>query len=121
MNKSKSTPSRPETPKRFQDMTAEELAAETAQYDAEMLDPVGQTKPLSRQMRARHERVMRKAPRHPGGRPRVGKGAVMVGVSIERGLLEDADAYSKKSGISRSELVATGLRMAMKRKNKSAG
>jgi hypothetical protein len=50
-----------------------------------------------------------------GGRPRVGRGATRVLISVERGLLEDADAYARRAKMSRSELFSRGIR-AMIRK-----
>ncbi|HSI37379.1 MAG: hypothetical protein ACAI43_03125 [Phycisphaerae bacterium] len=107
----------PKPPKRFRDMTPAEREAATSQYDAEMIDVESQTRPLSPESAARHERARRK---NPGGRPVVGKGAVVISLSVERGLLEQADAYAQVAGVSRSELVATGLRLLMNRKVKPA-
>jgi hypothetical protein len=47
------------------------------------------------------------------GRPRVGKGAKIVPVSIERGLLKQADAFAREHGLKRSQMVAQGLRLVM--------
>ena len=44
------------------------------------------------------------------GRPRVGKGAKTISLTVERELLRQADAYAKRHGISRAMLVARGLR-----------
>jgi hypothetical protein len=43
------------------------------------------------------------------GRPKVGKGARVISLSVERGLLELADAYARRTGMSRAQLVARGL------------
>ena len=43
------------------------------------------------------------------GRPKVGKGAVQVSVALERALLKRADAFAKRNGLNRSQLVARGL------------
>jgi ribbon-helix-helix CopG family protein len=51
----------------------------------------------------------------PVGRPVVGAGAERVTFSIERELLAAADAFARASGRSRSDLIAEGLRLAMKR------
>lgn len=47
------------------------------------------------------------------GRPRRGAGATVISVSVEQGLLERADWTAKRLGITRSELIARGLRAAM--------
>ena len=44
------------------------------------------------------------------GRPRVGKGAKTISLTVEKGLLKQADAYAKRHGLSRAMLVAQGLR-----------
>jgi hypothetical protein len=48
------------------------------------------------------------------GRPKVGQGSKVVSVSIERGLLQRSDAYARDHGISRAQLIAKGLEMALK-------
>lgn len=47
------------------------------------------------------------------GRPKVGEGAKRVLVSIEQGLLAEADATASRLHVSRSELIARGLRAAI--------
>lgn len=44
------------------------------------------------------------------GRPVVGRGAERISLTIERGLLEEADAIRADVGLNRSQLVAIGLR-----------
>ena len=43
------------------------------------------------------------------GRPKVGKGAKTISLTVERDLLAKADAFAKKHGMSRANLVAHGL------------
>jgi hypothetical protein len=43
------------------------------------------------------------------GRPRIGKGARRVQVTLEGDLLERADRYVKIHGITRSQLIARGI------------
>jgi hypothetical protein len=45
-----------------------------------------------------------------GGRPRIGAGARRINVTVEQTLLNHADAYARRNGISRAALVAEGLR-----------
>ena len=47
------------------------------------------------------------------GRPRRGAGATVISISVERGLLERADWTAQRLGITRSELIARGLRAAL--------
>lgn len=75
--------------------------------ECETIQP-GDGRPLTADEKARHQRVLNK-----GGRPRIGKGAARVNVTIERGLLAKADRYAKRCGISRAELIANGLKRAM--------
>jgi hypothetical protein len=48
------------------------------------------------------------------GRPKVSKGAKVVSVSIERGLLDRSDRYARSKGMTRAQLIAKGLEMALK-------
>ena len=94
---------RPAAQKRVQEMTPAELEEFTKVYD----EPNVPTSPLTPAMRAEWERT-----RKPG-RPRVGKGAQRVLITVERGLLQQADAYARQNGKTRSELIAMGLRRVM--------
>lgn len=67
-----------------------------------------ESKPLTAADRRRFERVKKKL-----GRPKVGKGARVVSVSVEKELLDSADAFAKREGIGRTELFVRGLRLAM--------
>lgn len=73
---------------------------------------LAETQPLSATERKEWARIMRQD-RKQRGRPRVGLGAQRVPVSIERGLLHRADAFAKRKGVSRSQLVARGLELAL--------
>ena len=95
--------------KRYVEMTKRELAAATREYDREMLDVPAV--PVPPEVRARHDRIIKKRGR---GRPVVGRGAKRVLITVERGLLTHADSYARRQGMSRSELIALGLKMAMK-------
>ncbi|HZL36051.1 MAG TPA: hypothetical protein VFC78_12115 [Tepidisphaeraceae bacterium] len=44
------------------------------------------------------------------GRPKVGKGAKTISLTVEMGLLKRADAYARRHGLSRATLVARGLK-----------
>jgi hypothetical protein len=68
----------------------------------------------SRPLNASERRQWRKfVARSRMGRPRVGKGAKTISLTVELGLLKQADAYAKRHGISRAKLVAQGLMAVM--------
>lgn len=101
----KEKPVDPSLPGRYGRMTAAELDAEVAQYDLENVE----TFPLTADMKAQHNRAKKKR-----GRPKIGKGAKDVMISVEKDLLKLADAYAKKNRLTRSELFARGLRVFLK-------
>ena len=85
---------------------ASELAEDTARYDREMvIDEFG---PMTAAARARWARAKRKP-----GRPRRGKGAKVISVSVERGLLSRSDALAKDLGLSRAGLIERGLKAVL--------
>lgn len=57
------------------------------------------------------KKVLRRAAKR--GRPQVGRGAEKVRVSVERGLLAEADRMAEALHVSRSELIARGLRAVL--------
>src|SRR5450432_1957926 len=95
--------------KSYAEMSTEELEAATAKYD-EPFVALRESRPLRAKDKIIHEQA-RKA-----GRPKIGKGAERVLVTIEGGLLSEADAYAKRHGMKRAELIARGLRLAMEKK-----
>jgi hypothetical protein len=66
------------------------------------------SKPLSPKLR----KLWRKA-KGNGGRPRVGRGAKRVLLSIERGLLEQADSFAHRQGMTRSEVFSRGVKAVL--------
>jgi len=100
--------------KRYRDMTLAELKEATKEYDKPDLNP----KPL------RVPKAIRDADRRIrkglGGRPKIGRGAKRVLFTVEKGLLADADRTARTLKISRSELIAKGLRMAIAKSRKTA-
>jgi hypothetical protein len=99
--------------KRYQDMTLDEVRAATKEFDAEHAGTPG--RPLTPSMKVRNAKAVKaaKAIARKRGRPRVGKGAASVMVSLERGLLAKADALAEAQGMSRSEMIAQGLLLLM--------
>lgn len=72
--------------------------------------------PMSPAMRRRWDAAQRTGKKVKRGRPRKSPDAKtrIVPVSIEPLLLQQVDKYAKTAGISRSRLVAEGLRLRMK-------
>jgi outer membrane PBP1 activator LpoA protein len=95
--------------KPFDQMTAAELRAATKEFD-EAFVALEKSRPLSPAQKARHQRAKRRRP----GRPKVGAGAARVLISVERGLLKDADAYARRHGLTRAAVVAQGLRSVLR-------
>jgi hypothetical protein len=62
----------------------------------------------SRPLNARERRQWRRF-KSKMGRPKVGKGARTISLTVERDLLKQADAYARQHGLSRAKLVARGL------------
>jgi hypothetical protein len=96
---------------RFLALTDAEKDEEVAQYER----PI----PLSRDglpgepLTPGMKKAWREAKRKLRGRPVVGRGAKRILVTVERGLLDDADRFAKGRQMKRSELIAVGLRLAM--------
>jgi hypothetical protein len=91
--------------KKYWNMTTEELAKATEEFDQEgVADTFG---PMTRQA----EVAWRKARRKPArSRSSIGRSLKVVSLSIETGLLKQADHLARKRGISRAKLVEEGLR-----------
>jgi len=93
---------------RFLSLTDAQKDAEVASFE-KGIDP-REWHPLTPAQRKQWTRIKRKI-----GRPRVGKGAKIVPISIERGLLQEADSFAKRHKLKRSQMVAQGLRLVMKK------
>ena len=90
--------------KKFWNMTTNELAEATREFDQE---GIAET---FRPMTPSEEAAWRSAvQKRPDGRHRNGKGIKVISLGIDAGLLKRADAVAKKRGISRARLVAEGL------------
>jgi hypothetical protein len=75
------------------------------QLDGETLkESLARSRPLNARERGQWRRFKAKM-----GRPKVGKGAKTISLTVESDLLKQADAYAKRHGISRAKLVAWGL------------
>lgn len=93
--------------KPYDQMNAAELAEATREYDREQLGTPG--RPLTKRDQALHRRAKKL------GRPRKGAGSAVVGISIERGLLKQADALAKRRKIGRSEMFVSAVRAELER------
>jgi hypothetical protein len=91
---------------RFEKMKAHELAEATERYGREMV--VDEFKPMGAAARRRWERARRKP-----GRPKRGKGAKVISVSVERELLSRSDDLARNLGVSRSSLIERGLKAVL--------
>jgi hypothetical protein len=89
-------------------MTTAELREATKEFDREF--SMDSFRPLTPAQRALWEKK-----RPLRGRPRVGQGAAVVSVSIEKGLLSKTDRLAKKMKTSRAKLVAEGLQVVLSR------
>ena len=91
---------------RYEQMTAAELARATAEFDREFVaDSFAAASPGERRW---FERARRKP-----GRPREGRGARVISVSVEGELLERADALARDLGVTRARLIARGLKAVL--------
>jgi hypothetical protein len=100
--------------KRFMALTDVQKDAEVAIYDKY---PKGfPSKPLREADKALHQvaRARGRGTARAAGRPRVGKGAKIVPLSIERGLLKQADSFARRHKLKRSQMVADRFRLVMK-------
>jgi hypothetical protein len=95
--------------KPYQQMTTAELAEATRQYDKP--GTIDRTRPMTRAERAKERKA-----RHAGGRPRIGRGAERINITIERNLLAQTDAMARQKKIGRSEMIALGLKLLIRRK-----
>lgn len=96
--------------KPYWDMTGAELAQATVEYDAPGAEP--KFLPTPKRLKARHDKIVGTI-RRRRGRPVVGAGAERVQVTMEHDLLVRADEFARKSGITRSQLIARGLRAVL--------
>jgi hypothetical protein len=68
-----------------------------------------ETRPLSEKGKLLWNRAKR-------GRPKIGKGAQRVLITIEGGLLQDTDRAARRSGKNRSQFIADALHTALRRR-----
>ena len=88
---------------KYAKMTTRVLRAETAAFDREMI--VKEPRPLTAEERSWWDRVRRRP-----GRPRRGRGAKVISVSVEQELLARSDVLARSLRISRALLIERGLK-----------
>ena len=91
--------------KRWSELTTDRLAAATRKFDDPNYNPPAQ-KPTKRDL-AQLRRVQRKA----------AKSRLRVAVALDGNLLEQADGYAARRGITFSDLVSDALRQLMRKKS----
>ena len=94
--------------KKYWEMNKSELAAATREFDREFVADTAQ--PMTPAERAEDKRARLR------GRPRVGQGALKIHITLERGLVKQADRLARQNGWGRSELIARALVAAVKRR-----
>jgi len=92
--------------KSYSKMNAVELAEATQEFDRPDYQPHFAKAP--RKLKTTHNRIL-KSIRVKRGRPVVGKGAQRIQVTMERGLLTRADAYARRHGMTRAQLLARAV------------
>jgi len=96
----------PSKKRKWASMNAQQLKESTAAYDREMV--VDEFGPMTAGARSRWNRARRKP-----GRPRRGKGARVISVSVEKGLLSRSDMLAKDLGVTRAGLIERGLKAVL--------
>ncbi len=89
-------------PKRYSEMTSEELAEATKEFDEEFV--AERAKPMASDMKARWERAKAKSVGEEDG------GIEQITVRVEKTLLDRCTILAKKKRLSRDALVSRGLR-----------
>jgi len=70
---------------------------------------LARSRPLNASERRQWQRFKSKI-----GRPRIGKGAKTISLTVERDLLAQADRYAKQHGLSRAKLFAQALQSLLR-------
>jgi hypothetical protein len=92
----------------FRALSAEEKDRVWDYYDREKI-PMSESRPLNAEERALFEQVRQRSV----DRPKIGQGAKVVAVTMEKGFLNRVDAYAKKHALKRAEMITRGLRLVM--------
>ena len=87
-----------------------ELEIASSEFDRPDYSPTFRKAPPGE--KRRHDLILRRAKRRVG-RPMIGGGAERIQVTVERKLLAEADELARRKHVSRSALIAQGLRLAL--------
>jgi hypothetical protein len=71
--------------------------------------PLSETRALTLAEREQFDRAIGRKRKPGAGRPKIGQGAKVVSVTLERGFLKRVDAYARKHKLKRAELIVRGL------------
>jgi hypothetical protein len=102
---------KPDAVEKFLALSPAEKEAYVAPFERGEI-PLSESRPLNAGQRKLWKRVQRRL----RGRPTVGAGAMVLSVSIERGLLKEADSFARRHKLKRSQMVAEGLRLLMQQR-----
>lgn len=98
------------TTERFLAMSPAQQALVIAQIESQTPEQrLADSRPLNAAERAQWAKFQARV-KGRMGRPKVGKGAAVISLSVERDLLARADRYAKAHGLGRSELFAACVR-----------
>jgi hypothetical protein len=92
--------------KKFLELSDREKTEAAREFDQEFI--AKSFRPMTAAERARWQRIKRRP-----GRPRNGRGVKVISVSVEKDLLKQSDALAKQLGVSRAQLIASGLRVVL--------
>jgi len=94
---------------KWQRMSDQEKTASATQFARDV--PLSETRALTPAERKQFRRILKRG----RGRPRIGKGAKRINITIEKGLLTRVNAFAKRQNISRARIIAEGLELVMKK------
>ncbi len=92
-----------------EDMNAAELAGATEEFDRPFVFEKGRAM-------TNVERAQERKLRRGRGRPKIGKGAKKISISLEQQLLRQTDKLARERGMNRSELMNDFVVAGLKRK-----
>src|SRR5437773_3807804 len=96
--------------KKYTLINTEQLREATKEYDAENVNPKPVPVPAAEQaLMKRFMRNARAEAKRSRGRPKLGKGARSVLITIDPKLLKRADTFAKRKRLSRSALFSRGI------------
>lgn len=90
---------------RFMSLSDAEKDREVAAYDREI--DLSELRPLTAADRKLHAKARKR------GRPRIGRGAKRIQVTMERGLLARADAFARQNRLTRAQVMARGVQVLL--------